>query len=129
NKAVQFLKDCGTFYLATDDGGQPRVRPFGAVMEYGGRAYICTSNTKACFRQMKKNPRVQIAAAKGNDWIRITAQAIPDPSGEAKRKMLEDSPFLQKLYRADDGTFEVLYLKDATATLYPAAGEPETFPL
>ena len=70
NEAVRFLRDCGTFYLATEDGDQPRVRPFGAVMEYEGKIYLSTSNTKNVFHQMKKNPKVEIAAAKDGGEFR-----------------------------------------------------------
>lgn len=126
NRAAEFLQQCGTFYLATDDGGQPRVRPFGAVTEYEGKTYICTNNTKNVFKQMVKNPKVEISATKGSDWIRITGEAVPDSRTEVKEKMLEAMPSLRNMYRADDGIFEVLYLKDAKATFYSFSGKPET---
>lgn len=127
NKAAQFLRDCGTFYLATDDGGQPRVRPFGAVIEYEGKTYICTNNTKNCFKQMVKNPKVEITAVKGGDWIRITGEAHADSRKEVKQQMIDELPFLKKMYSADDGIFEVLYLSNATATIYSFDKKPETF--
>ena len=129
NKAAQFLRDCGTFYLATEDNGQPRVRPFGAVIEYEGKTYLCTNNTKNCFKQMKKNPKVEICGTKGGEWIRITGEAAADPRTEVKERMLEETPSLKNIYRADDGIFEVLYLKNATATISSFTAEPETFPL
>lgn len=129
NRAAQFLKDSGTFFLATDDGGKPRVRPFGAVAEFEGKTYLSTSTTKACYRQMLKNPNIQIAAVKGEDWIRITGEAVPDPREQAKRKMMDENPVLRTIYQAGDKTFTVLYLKNASATLYRASGEKETFSL
>lgn len=129
NKAAQFLRDCGTFYLATDDGGQPRVRPFGAVIEYEGKTYICTNNTKNCFKQMQNNPKVEISAAKGGEWIRITGEALVDSRKEVKQRMLEEIPSLKKMYSADDGIFEVLYLTNATAVIYSFTNKPESFNL
>lgn len=129
NRAAQFLRDCGTFYLATEEGDQPRVRPFGAVVEYEGKTYICTNNTKKCFRQMAANPKVELCAAKGNEWIRIAGEAVADPRPEARRYMLEQVPMLKDMYRVDDGIFEVLYLRDATATIESMAGASETFKL
>lgn len=129
NRAAQFLRDCGTFYLATEDGDQPRVRPFGAVVEYEGKTYLCTNNTKKCFRQMTENPKIELCAAKENEWIRITGEAVADPRPEAKRYMLDQIPMLKDMYRADDGIFEVLYLKNATATIESFTAEPETFKL
>ena len=55
NKALEFLQESGIFYLATTEGDQPRVRPFGAVFEYEGKLYIVTNNTKKCFKQMLEN--------------------------------------------------------------------------
>lgn len=129
NKAAQFLRDCGTFYLATDDEGQPRVRPFGAVVEYEGKTYICTNNTKKCFKQMVKNPKIEISATKGDKWIRITGEAVCDSRREVKQYMLDQIPSLKKMYNVDDGIFEVMYLNNAMATIYSFSGEPESFKL
>ncbi|CAB1250771.1 Putative_PNPOx domain-containing protein [Ruminococcaceae bacterium BL-6] len=124
NEAVRFLRDCGTFYLATEDGDQPRVRPFGAVMEYEGKIYLSTNNTKNVFHQMKKNPKVEIAAAKdGGEWIRLTGEAVVDDREAARARMLEEVPMLKKMYRAGDGVFEVLFLKNVMASIYSLDGK------
>ena len=127
NRAAEFLKNSGTFYLATTEGDQPRVRPFGAVMEYEGKTYICTNNTKECFKQMIKNPKVEISAMYQGEWIRICAEAVPDPRREAKKAMLDGMSSLRKMYSEDDGIYEVLYLNKATATIYSFTKEPESF--
>lgn len=129
NKAAQFLRDCGTFYLATVEGDQPHVRPFGAVIEYEGKTYICTNNEKNCFKQMVANPKVEICGMVQGKWIRVCGKAIPDPRKEVKQKMLEELPFLQKMYSADDPIYEVLYLEDAVATIYSFSDEPEVIKL
>ena len=128
NKATEFLKNCGTFYLGTVEGEQPRVRPFGAVSEINGKVYICTNNTKPVFKQMKENPKVEICGfAADGTWIRIAAKAIPDPDRDVKAAMLNEIPALSGMYSVDDGIFEVLYLGDATATISSFAGAPDTF--
>jgi uncharacterized pyridoxamine 5'-phosphate oxidase family protein len=127
NKGIQFLKDCKTFFLATNDGGQPRVRPFGAVIEYEGKMYICTNNTKECYRQMQTNPKIEISAEKEGRWIRICASVVRDTRKEIKERMLNEVPLLKRMYTADDGIFEVFYLVDAIATLYSFTDESDVF--
>lgn len=128
NKALQFLKENKTFYLATVEKDQPRVRPFGAVAEFEGKLYICTNNTKAVFKQIRENDKVEISACGANGtWIRLSAKAVPDSRREAKQAMLEQNPSLSRMYKLDDGIFEVLYLKDAQASICSFAAAPDTF--
>jgi len=128
NKAIEFLNSCKTFYVATVEGDQPRVRPFGAVAEYKGKTYICTNNTKKVFKQIQTNSKIEISGtAPDGKWIRITARAIPDADRDAKAEMLKVNPSLQRMYSLDDGIFEVLYLEDATAVISSFTGEPEIF--
>lgn len=128
NKAVEFLNSCGTFYVATQDGNQPRVRPFGAIAEINGRVYITTNNTKNVFKQIQANPRIEICGcAPDGNWIRISAEAVIDPNREVKAKMLKLYPVLESMYSLDDGIFEVMYLKNAIATLYFINSSTETF--
>lgn len=128
NKAIEFLKSCRTFYVATVEGDQPRVRPFGAVAEHNGKLYICTNNTKNVFKQIKSNARVEICGmTPDGKWIRISAKAIADPDREAKAAMLNANPSLGKMYKLDDGIFEVLYLKDAVAVISSFTDKPDTF--
>ncbi len=130
NKAAQFLTDSQTFYLATVEGDQPRVRPFGAVMEWEGKTYICTNNKKNVFAQILKNPKVEISAMDRNGrWIRITGTVTRDERKEAREAMLATVPSLKKMYKADDGIYEVLYFTNATATIYSFGSEPEVIKL
>lgn len=130
SRVVDYLHEAGTFYIATEDGGQPRVRPFGAVMDYEGRVYLCTNNTKAVFRQMVANPRVEIAACHPEGgWIRITGLAVVDDSDAARAAMLESHPGLRRMYSEGDGFFEVFYLTQATVTITRPGAEPNTFTL
>lgn len=116
-EVLKFLKDAGTFYLATVEGDQPRVRPFGAVCAFEGKLYIVTNNQKKCYAQMMANPKVEISGMAGPKWIRIEAKAIRDDRREARAAMLEANPSLGRMYSVDDGIVEVLYLADATATI------------
>lgn len=129
-KALEFLKECGTFYLATNEGDQPRVRPFGAVFEYEGKLYIVTNNTKKCFKQMLENPKVEICSVnKKSQWIRVTGEVVNDNRREVKQLALETNPSLKSMYSIDDGIFSVLYFSKGTATIYSFTDEPETFSL
>lgn len=119
-----FLKKCGTYYLATMDGDRPRVRPFGTVDVFEGRLYIQTGKKKNVSKQMKENPNIEICAFDGTTWIRVQATAVEDDRMGAKQHMLDAYPSLQGMYRADDGNTQVLYLKDAVATLSTFGGEP-----
>jgi uncharacterized pyridoxamine 5'-phosphate oxidase family protein len=125
-EVMDYLKACGTFYLATNEDDQPRIRPFGAVCEFEGNLYIVTNNKKAVFAQMKKNPKIEISGMSKGTWIRLEAEAIHDDRREARVAMMESNEStLSKLYSIDDGIFEVLYLKNATATIYSFSGEPK----
>lgn len=125
NRVAQFLADSKAFYLATMEDDQPRVRPFGAVAEWDGKMYICTSNTKKVFAQMLKNPKVEISAMVGDIWIRLSGKVVVDSRAEARAAMLEANPQLKEMYSADDGVFEVLYFTDATATFCSYTEAPE----
>lgn len=115
-EVYEFLKQCQTYYLATVEGGQPRVRPFGTIDLFEGRLYIQTGKAKAVSRQMAANPRVEICAFKDGRWLRLAARAIEDDRREARVHMLDAYPDLKKMYDPDDGNTQVFYLADAEAT-------------
>lgn len=130
SKTVEFLHSVGTFYVATDDGGQPKVRPFGAVMDYEGKVYFCTNNQKAVFKQLLANPKVEICScAADGKWMRITGEAVVDDSDAARGAMLESMPGLKRMYSVGDGLYEVFYLQNATATIFGMGVTPETYAL
>ena len=126
-KALKFLKDCGVFYLATVEDDQPRVRPFGAVCGFEGKLYIITNNQKKVFDQMQKNQKVEISGMAGGKWIRLAGEAVRDTRREAKMAMIEANPSLGSMYNADDGIMEVLYLKNAEASICSFTDAPETW--
>ncbi|GFZ30761.1 NimC/NimA family protein [Clostridium zeae] len=128
-KALEFLQESRTFYLATTEGDQPRVRPFGAVFEYEGKLYIVTNNKKECFKQMLENPKVEISAMNKGKWIRLAGEVAHDDRREVKELALETIPSLKSMYNIEDGIFAVLYFTKGTATIYSFTGEPETFSL
>ena len=128
HKAAEFLRGCGAFYLATNEGNQPRVRPFGALDEFEGRLYLITSNQKPVFAQMTANPTIEICGMnKDNQWIRIAAAAVLDERMEAREHMLESNPGLKRMYSADDGKIAVFYLKDAVAVISSFTAPPDAF--
>lgn len=124
-EVYKLLKECGTYYLATVEGDQPRVRPFGTVDLFEGKLYIQTGKVKKVSKQMLANPKIEICAFNGRQWIRIEAIAVEDDRLEAKQHMLDTYPALQSMYKADDDNTQVLYLKDATATINSFAEAPK----
>ena len=124
-EVYEFLKKCGAYYLATIDGDQPRVRPFGTYLIFEDKLYIQTGKVKDVSKQMMANPKIEICAFSGDTWIRIAATAVEDDRIEAKQAMLDAFPQLQNMYKADDPNTQVLYLKDATATFASFGGEPK----
>ena len=124
-EVYEFLKKCGTYYLATTEGDQPRVRPFGTYLIFEDKLYIQTGKVKEVSKQMMANPKVEICAFSGDMWIRIAATAVEDDRLEAKKAMLDAYPQLQAMYKAEDENTQVLYLKDATATFSSFGGEPK----
>jgi len=120
-----FLKKAGTYYLATIDGDQPRVRPFGTINLFEGRLYIQTGKKKDVVKQISANPKVEISAFDGGAWIRIAATLVEDNRAEVQESMLEAYPQLRGMYAVNDGNNVVFYLKDATATFYAFGSEPK----
>lgn len=122
---LQFLKDAETYYLATVEGNQPRVRPFGTAHIFEGKLYIQTGKVKDVSKQLHANPKAEICAFKGGEWIRVAGELVEDDRVEARQSMLDAYPSLQKMYAADDGNTEVFYSKNAIATISAFTHEPE----
>ena len=119
-----FLKEANTYYLATIEGDQPRVRPFGTIDLFEDRLYIQTGKSKDVYKQIEANPKVEICASSGLDWLRVSATLVPDDRVEAKKHMLDAYPHLRNMYDENDDNTIVLYLKDAKATFASLTGEP-----
>ena len=128
-RVCKFLDDVKTYYLATADGNQPRVRPFGTAIVYEGKLYIQTGKAKEVSRQLKANPRAEICAFDGAKWLRIAGELVNDDRIEPKAAMLEKHPELKGMYSAEDDNTQVLYFKNATATFSSFTEAPETIAL
>ena len=130
-KVSEFLDKTRTYYLATVDGDQPRVRPFGTVLVYDGKLYIQTGKVKPVSKQLAANPKAEICAFDGQTgtWLRVSGELINDDSRDVKVAMLEKYPDLKGMYNPDDDNTQVLFFKDATATFssFTAASEEFTF--
>ena len=125
-KVLDFLKEAETYYLATVDGDQPRVRPFGTIHEFEGKLYIQTGKVKDVSKQIQANPKVEICAFKDGTWLRVAGELAEDNRREARQSMLDAYPSLQGMYSADDDNTVVYYFKNATATFSSFTGAPET---
>lgn len=119
DEVLKFLTDNHVFYLTTVDGNAPRVRPFGFVMGFGGKLCFATSNQKNVYKQMKSNPKIEIAAtSKTGEWLRLAGDAVFLTSKESKKAALDVMPSLGKMYRVDDSIFEIFSIENAEATFY-----------
>ena len=125
-KVEEFLKNAETYYLATVEGDQPRVRPFGTIHIFEDKLYIQTGKVKDVSKQLHANPKAEICAFKDGQWLRVAGELVEDDRLEAKQSMLDAYPMLQQMYKADDGNTEVFYFKNAVATFSSFTAAPET---
>lgn len=125
DKVLKFLKDAETYYLATVEGDQPRVRPFGTAHVFEEKLYIQTGKVKDVSKQLHQNPKAEICAFKNGEWLRVSGKLIEDDRNEARQSMLDAYPSLQKMYKADDGNTEVFYFENATAIFSSFTHEPQ----
>ena len=124
-RVEKFLKDAGTYYLATADGDQPRVRPFGTAHIFEGKLYIQTGKKKDVSKQLHQNPKAEICAFMNGEWGRVSGELIEDDRREARVSMLDAYPSLKAMYDADDGNTEVFYFRNATAVFSSFTHAPE----
>lgn len=123
-KTAKFLQEAQTYFLATMENDQPRVRPFGTAHIFEGKLYLQTGKVKDVSKQISANPKVEICAMNKGEWLRVQGILIEDDRLEARQSMLEAYPSLQNMYKADDGNTQVFYLKDVTATFSSYTHEP-----
>ena len=123
-RIYDFLKSAEVYYLATVEGDQPRVRPFGTVNLFEGKLYIQTGKVKPTSHQLAANPKAEICAFKDGTWVRVTCELIEDDRFEAKKSMLDAYPNLRGMYDEKDGNTQVFYMKNTTATISSFGGDP-----
>ena len=126
NRIYDFLKKADVYYLATVDGDQPRVRPFGTINLFEGKLYIQTGKVKPTSHQLAANPKAEICAFTEGTWVRIACELVEDDRFEAKKSMLDAYPNLRGMYDENDGNTQVLYMKNAKATISSFGKPSET---
>ena len=124
-KVCEFLKSAGVYYLATVEGDQPRVRPFGTAHIFEGKLYIQTGKSKPVYQQLAANPKCEICAFKDGVWLRVATELVEDNRVEAKKSMLDDYTNLRAMYDENDTNTQVLYLRNAVATFSSFTAAPE----
>lgn len=125
-RVCKFLKDAGVYYLATAEGDQPRVRPFGTAHIFEGKLYIQTGKIKPTSRQLLENPKAEICAFLDGTWVRLAGELVEDDRVEARKSMLDAYPNLRRMYDENDGNTQVFYFRNATATFSSFTAAPET---
>lgn len=128
-RVLKFLDDAETYYLATAEGDQPRVRPFGTALVYKDKLYIQTGKVKPVSKQLKANPKAEICAFKDGKWLRISGELLEDDTREVKTLMLEKMPMLLHMYNEDDGNMQMLFFAHAHVTFASFTEPPEAFDL
>ena len=126
NEIFEFIKKCGVYYLATVENGQPRNRPLGTINIFEDKLYIQTGKSKAVSRQIAANPKVELCCLNGTEWLRLSGELVSDERREAKEALLSNYPELKQMYSPDDPDTEVLYFKNATATISSFSAPPKT---
>ena len=129
NEVVKYLQECGTFYLATVEGDQPHVRPFGAVCEFEGKLYIVTNNKKDVYNQMEANKKVEISGMNKGTWIRLKGTVKEDTRREARVAMMEANESLASMYSVDDHLMTVFAFESGTATICSFTESPRVIDL
>ena len=124
-KVCEFLKSAGVYFLATVEGDQPRVRPFGTAHIFEGKLYNPTGKSKPVSKQLATNPKCEICAFKDGVWLRVAAEMVEDDRVEAKKSMLDEYTNLRAMYDENDANTQVLYLKNAVATFSSFTAAPE----
>ncbi len=124
-RVCEFLKSAGVYYLATVEGDQPRVRPFGTAHIFEGRLYIQTGKVKPTSKQLLANPKAEICTFKDGKWLRVSGELIEDDRVEARKSMLDAYPNLRTMYDENDGNTQVFYFRNATATFASFDAPPE----
>lgn len=128
-RVCAFLDQAQVYYLATAEGDQPRVRPFGTALVYEGKLYIQTGKVKPVSKQLAANPRAEVCAFHQGQWVRVTGKLLNDDRREVKVAMLDKYPNLKRMYDPDDGNTQVLYFEDAEATFSSFTAPAETVAL
>ena len=123
-RVLDFLKKAEVYYLATVEGNQPRVRPFGTINEFEGKLYVQTGKVKPTSKQLVANPKAEICAFSDGAWIRVECELIEDDRFEARKSMLDAYPNLRRMYDENDGNTQVFYMQNATATISSFGGAP-----
>ena len=124
-RVCKFLKEAQTYYLATVEGDQPRVRPFGTANVFEGKLYIQTGKVKPTSKQLLANPKAEICAFHNGVWVRIAGELIEDDRVEARKSMLDAYPNLRGMYDENDGNTQVFYFRNAVATFSSFTAAPE----
>ena len=125
NKVFEFLHSAGTFYLATVEGDQPRVRPYGAMMIFEDRIYIMAFGQTNATHQLAANPKAEICAFKGQT-LRIECKLVEDNRPETQKALIEKMPVLKPALGENGEKGVMYYLADAKATFFKMMEPVET---
>lgn len=116
-KINDYLTETGVFFLATALDKQPHLRPLGMHFIMDGKLWFGVGDQKEVYKQLKKNPLVEIVALKkDNHWLRYSGKVVFTMDQKYAQKALEMSPYLKEIYNSKTGyKLMMFYVEDATA--------------
>lgn len=125
SKLNDFLTEAGVFFLATEEGSQPKLRPLGAHFEMDGKVVFGVGDFKDVYKQMNANPLVEIAACKpSGEWLRYTGKAIFETDPKYTAAAFEAMPGLKDTYNEETGhKLMMFHLEEAKAIVIQMMGE------
>lgn len=111
-------------YVSTINGDRPSCRPFGDPVLFNNKIYALTNKQKNVSKQIAINNNVCIVAYDGKNWIRINCQLIDDSNNiDAKKAIINEFDWAEEQgYTLDNPDFQVLYIANATSTIYDEDG-------
>ncbi len=127
SKINDFLNEAGTFFLATVDGNQPKLRPLGLHFEMDGKVLFGIGDFKEVYKQLQANPLTEIVACKQNaHWMRYTGKAVFETDPKYAEAALQGAPYLKNIYNEQTGyKMAVFHIEDATCVDIAMMGDGE----
>ena len=116
-KVVEFLDKAKTFYFLTTDGDQPRGRPFGFKIVYKGKLYFGCGTFKNVFKQLVANPRVEVLAVNGMDFMRYDGKAVVVKDEGLLAAVREANANLMGMYDKNGWEMGLFYLEGGHAEI------------
>lgn len=123
-----WIDGAGIFVIATENGDQPKARPMRSHFVIGDKIYFGTGRFKDVFKQMQENPKVELVAIKGGEFLRCYGTAVFEKTYDLAEKVLDKLPQARGIYTMEgDMKLEMFHLEDATVEIRNMMGVEESY--